>query len=91
SFKGWVRIGLPQTTDQLATNSAAALGELAKQCAKVAGLFTRVAPIVEKVTIKADLGGVLARWQFDRPGACLPPGARFAELGGYPISVRTKT
>ena len=90
-FKGWVRIGLPQTTDQIATNSAAALGELARQCVKVASVFTRVAPIVEKVTIKADLTGVLARWQFDRPGACLPPGARFAELGGYPISVRTKT
>ena len=91
AFKGWLRIGLPRAIDSATTNSAASLGELAVQCEKVAPLFTRVAPICDGLNLKADSAGILAKWHFDRSGACLPPGARYAELGGYPLSIRTKT
>ena len=90
-FTGWIHIGLPYGRIGLSTNAASTLGQLAKRCAGVASLFEKHVPKCTGVSVRSDSRGVVAKWEFDRPGALLPPGARFAELGGYPISIRSKT
>lgn len=90
-YSGWVHVGLPLGKETLATNSAASLGLFAKRCKQALPLFEKPLPKLRNLSIRSDTRGVVATWSFDRPGALLPPGARFAELGGYPISIRSKT
>jgi hypothetical protein len=89
-FKGWVRVGLPIGTQGLAANSAASLGKLARTVESQGDLWTKMPPVLRKVDIESDLGAVEGTWRFDRPGAVLPRGAQFAQLGGYPIKVMSE-
>jgi len=88
-FQGWVRIGLPQGIDSQLANSAGSLGKIAKVAAARASLWTSMPPRLLKTSVASDLGSVTATWQFDQPGAVVPPAAMLANLGGYLLKVQT--
>ena len=55
--------------------------------AEQADIWSSMPPVLQKLDITSDLTSVQGTWRFDRPGAVLPLGAQFAQLGGYPIKL----
>ena len=91
NFHGWVKIALPQGLDAPLATTASSLGKLAKIATAHEKLWTSDPPKLLKTSITSDLQSVTATWQFDRPGAIVPPCAQLANLGGYPLSVNSPT
>lgn len=89
SFRGWVRVCLPQGTTSELANTAASLGRLSKTAQINAKLWTGLPPRLLKTSIASDLHSVTATWQFDKPGAVVPPAAVLASMGGYMVQVRS--
>ncbi len=91
AFKGWVRIALPSGLNGKLANTAGTLGRLAKEAAANEKLWTTMAPRLLKTSIAEDLNSVTATWQFDSQGAIVPVAAELANLGGYPIEIKSRT
>jgi hypothetical protein len=90
-YRGWVRFGLPRGTVAEPTNTAAALGRLAKVTVATAPLFATPLPEFQGFAAEADSdgNGVTATWTFDRPGFLIPAALTLARLGGYPVGIQT--
>ena len=89
NFIGWLRIMLPLGDRKAATPDAATLGVLSNSVALDASHWSAVTPKVKNVVVTTDDLGLDAEWTFDGPGAVIPPAVTLAQLGGYPISVRS--
>ncbi|MGV3614333.1 MAG: hypothetical protein ACO1SV_03265 [Fimbriimonas sp.] len=89
AYSGWVRVALPRGGVAEPTNSAAALGRLAKTAAASATLLASPVPQFTGFSAEAepDGNGVVATWSFDRSGFVLPQALTLARLGGYPVGV----
>ncbi len=90
-FKGWVRIALARGLDSQLANTPGALGRLSQDAASHSGFWTNPIPKLLKTSIESDLHSVTATWQFDRAGAVVPAPAMLANLGNYPLTVRSQT
>jgi hypothetical protein len=90
-YRGWVRIALPFGTQPLATDSAATLGKLSVSVAEANELWWQPAPRLKGTIIQDEDTAIEATWQFDRKGAIVPRGAALANLGAYPLSIKSKT
>ena len=90
-FKGWVRFGLPQGLQAPLANTASSLGRLANNAALHVRLWTSMPPRLIKTSTASDLHSVTATWQFDGPGAVVPPAAQLAGLAGYHVTIDSKT
>ncbi|MEZ0327799.1 MAG: hypothetical protein ACAH95_18035 [Fimbriimonas sp.] len=90
-FSGWVRLGLPLGTKPNSANSAAALGGLSKVMKEQEALWSSMPPALTKLDVESDLASVQGTWHFDHPGAVIPVGAQFAQLGGYPIKILSES
>lgn len=88
-YKGWIRVVAPTGTEPRATNTAKALGELAKLVKKNAGPWTEWPAQLQKTEVVGDSLGVVATYRFDKPGAVLPYPCLLAPLGGYPLKVKS--
>jgi hypothetical protein len=88
-FSGWLRLMLPQGDVAMATPDSGSLGVLANSVAKEEQHWSVPTPRVEKVTVTSDDLGLDATWTFDGPGAAVPPAITLAQLGGYPLSIRS--
>ncbi len=89
SFAGWLRLMLPQGAQAVHATDAAALGKLMGPIATESDRWSAPTPKVIKQSVSADDLGVDAEWTFSSPGAIIPPAAVLADLGGYPLSIRT--
>lgn len=91
AYAGWVRFGLPRGNVPEATNTAAALGRLAKAARSTAAMIANAPPqfLGFKAETEADGNAVIGTWQFDRKGFILPQALTLARLGGYPVSVQS--
>ncbi len=90
-YLGWVRVALPFGTRPMATDSAASLGKLSMAIAASNELWWRPAPKLKNVTLSDEDTAVQATWLFDRRGVVVPSGAALANLGHYPLEIKTKT
>ncbi len=90
-YLGWVRVAAPLGTRPLATNSAAALGQLSVSLAAADHLWWQPTPTLLATQIDSNNDAVEATWVFDRAGVVVPAGAALANLGEYPLSIESKT
>lgn len=88
-FAGWVRVGLPNGLVAEPTNSAAALGKLAKATAASEDIWSAMPPEQIGVTVESDADSVTATWKFDRPNALVPRVVSLSPFGEYPLRVQT--
>lgn len=88
-YTGWVRVALPVGTTPLATDSAATLGKLSMSVAPQDSLWWQPDPKVKGFSVVDDDTAVEATWTFDRKGAVIPAGATLAQLGRYPLSIKS--
>lgn len=90
-FAGWVHVCLPTGTKPFKTNSAATLGALSQKFLSEQSFWLAPPAHLVDRTLISDALSVTCTWQFDRPGVVVPAPATFARLGGYPLSVSSRT
>lgn len=90
-FDGWVRVVAPFGTESRSASTAASLGELVETVRKNEAALTGPIPALVKATYDESLTSVTVNWEFDGPGAVVPPPAILAPLGGYPLTVHSRT
>ena len=92
-YVGWVRVGLPRGLLAEPTNTAAALGRLARAASTAAPLLTLAPPSFLGFRAQADEdgNGVVGIWRFSQPGFVLPAALSIARLGGYPVTAQSAT
>ncbi len=90
-FEGWVRVVAPFGVTGKPASTAASLGELVQAVKKNEAALTGPIPKLVKTTYDESLTSVTVAWQFDQPGAVVPYPAILAPLGGYPVTVHSKT
>jgi hypothetical protein len=93
TFTGWLRIALPRGRFAEPTNTAASLGRLATACREGEVLFTRMAPELLGFQAEADAdgSGVTGVWTFSDTGFLIPQALTLARLGGYLVTVQSKS
>lgn len=90
-YSGWVRVALPYGTRPVATDSAASLGPLSLSAALSNELWWQPAPKLTDLKISEEETAIEATWTFDRKGAIIPSGAALANLGKYPLTIKSKS
>lgn len=90
-YVGWVKVCLPNGAKGFQTDSAATLGVLTQRFLKESSFWLAPPAHLLDRKVDSDLLSVTCTWKFDRPNVILPAPATFAQLGGYPISVPTRT
>ena len=90
-YQGWIHVGLPMGIKKISANSAASLGSLAETLRHQESLYAEPAPFVKSLEVQEDRQSVTATWQFDRPGAVIPPAALLSGIGDYPITIQSPT
>ncbi|MBX3119976.1 MAG: hypothetical protein KF784_13000 [Fimbriimonadaceae bacterium] len=90
-YDGWVRVVAPFGFESRSASSAASLGELVATVKKHEAVMTGPIPKVTGVTTDDSLTSVTVNWEFDGPGAVVPSPAILAPLGGYPVTIHSRT
>jgi hypothetical protein len=85
---GWIRAGFPFGAHELATSTAADLGQLVIRFEREREIYLTPPPTLLGLDIAADEDGVTATWNFSGP-YIVPPAVALAPLGGYGVKLRT--
>jgi hypothetical protein len=90
-YTGWVRIALPLGTQPFATGSAASLGQFSMAVAASGNLWPRAVPVLKDFRLQDDDTALEATWIFDDRDVIVPVGAALANLGDYPLTIKSST
>lgn len=91
NFSGWVRVALPIGTQSFATATAATLGQFSMATAASGSVWSQPAPELKDFELRDDDTALEATWTFDQPNVVVPVGAALANLGDYPLSIKSVT
>ncbi|MBL8064919.1 MAG: hypothetical protein JNM34_03570 [Chthonomonadaceae bacterium] len=86
-FVGWARFSLPFGIKPKPANNVSTLGQMATDIKHREFLYIEQAPKLVSQKAERSPNSVDVTYEFDRPGAALPPAIGLAKLGGYAVKV----
>lgn len=91
TYRGWVRVCLPfgQTPFNMDSGPAAAFGAAARRIKTEQNFWRAPMPRAVSQKVEAVENGIVATWQFAKPGTLVPTGILLAQSGGYGVKIQS--
>ncbi len=90
-YVGWIKVCLPIGTKPFRTDSASTLGVLTQRFTREQDFWLAPPAHLLDRKIESDALSVTCTWKFDRSGVIVPSPGTFAQLGGYPLGLPSRT
>ena len=90
-YVGWIHVCLPIGTKPFRTDSASTLGVLTQRFTREQDFWLAPPAHLVDRKIDSDALSVTCTWKFDRSGVVIPAPGTFAQLGGYPLGLPSRS